>query len=84
MQCVITASTSSIDCYMSFAVSGATTLAASDTNAAIGTQIIGSQIPAFRMTVFTATATGSHTFTSKYRGGTTGHWAKRRIIVKKW
>jgi hypothetical protein len=73
--------------YMSFAVSGATTLAATDANGAhyystkTGTGTFGT---AFRITVFTATATGSHTFKCSYRSDGTGlmHWQDRRIIVK--
>src|SRR5215207_2977762 len=51
---------------MSFAVSGASTLAAADVNAAEITGICGAGTTT-RMTVFTATGTGSTTFTSKYR-----------------
>lgn len=74
--------------WMGFAVSGATTLAASDVNAAHlytsgASAIGGAQI--FRQTVFTASATGSHTFTAKYRtetGATVG-FQNRRITAKK-
>jgi len=67
---------------MSFAVSGSTTLAASDDNAA---SIIGTSDGVHtRMTVFTAGASGSHTFTAKYRvtPAGTGTFRRRRIIVK--
>ena len=84
VSCSVTSASSTVDCYMSFAVSGASTLAAADANAALATQIVGSQQAAFRVTLFTATSTGSHTFTAKYRGGTTSHFARRRIIVKKF
>src|SRR5262245_40910882 len=73
--------------YMSFAVSGATTLAASDANAAhyfaikVGVNTAGMVT---RQSVFTATASGSHTFVAKYKGDGTNtmHWVDRRIVVK--
>jgi hypothetical protein len=74
------------DGWMSFAVSGATTLAALDVNAAhlfmTGSAIGAMQIS--RSTVFTATAGGSHTFTAKYRSetGATVGFSNRRIIIK--
>jgi hypothetical protein len=70
----------------SFAVSGASTLAAADVNGAetADTTTGGSTIT--RATVFTAGATGSHTFTMKYQvqAGGTGTYFNRRIIVKKF
>lgn len=67
---------------MSFAVSGASTLAAADTNRCTSSST--SEITTSRSTVFTATATGSHTFTVKYRvvSSGTGTFTDRRIIVK--
>lgn len=73
----------------SFAVSGATTLAANDSNGVESHAITtpGSQQQmSLRATWFAATATGSHTFTMKYKaqtGGTAG-FTERRIIVKKF
>jgi hypothetical protein len=66
----------------SFAVSGATTLAAADANAAELVSDIGATVT--RATVFTATASGSHTFTMKYKrvAGTTAAFLNRRITVK--
>lgn len=72
---------------MSFAVSGATTQAASDANSAryfsvkTGTNTAG-QVS--KESVFTASASGSHTFTAKYKGDGTNtmHFLQRRIIIK--
>ena len=72
---------------MSFAVSGAGTLAAADVNAAIMSAGVGEQRGTERWTVFTAGATGSFTFTAKYRSGmaaTTVHFVNRRILAKKF
>lgn len=69
--------------YMSYAVSGASTQAASDDFA---TESLSNRI--FTMsqwTMFTATGSGSHTFTCKYRTNNvadTGQWQNRRLIVK--
>jgi hypothetical protein len=67
----------------SFAVTGATPLAASDAN---GNQSDDTQgVGTTRVTWFVATATGSHTFTMQYKavvGGTAG-FSDRRIIVMK-
>jgi hypothetical protein len=69
--------------YMSYAVSGASTQAASDDFA---TESLSNRI--FTMsqwTMFTATGAGSHTFTCKYRTNSasdTGQWQNRRLIVK--
>jgi len=74
--------------FMSFAVSGSTTLAAADANAAIMQSSTGQNQNAqgTRETVFTATATGSHTFTAKYKvsAANTVAFQYRRIIVKKF
>jgi 2',3'-cyclic-nucleotide 2'-phosphodiesterase (5'-nucleotidase family) len=73
--------------YMGFAVSGATTLAASDTrayevriNGGSGTPLPQIQASAtYRVTGLTP---GSNTFTAKYRvTGGTGTWANRNIVV---
>ena len=73
---------------MSFAVSGASTLSAIDANAAryfnvkVGTNagdLVG------QWTLYTATNTGSHTFTAKYKsddGVTSFDFLDRRIIIK--
>lgn len=73
----------------SFAVSGATTLSASDSNGleALAPCTGGPQsTTSTRVTWFTAAATGSHTFTMKYKvaNGGTSTFADRRIIVKKF
>ena len=75
--------------FMSFAVSGASNLAATDPNGArifsikTGTNTGGA---AFRQSLYTATNTGSHTFTAKYRSNGTDnmHFINRRIIIKKY
>jgi hypothetical protein len=72
--------------HMSFEVSGATTIAVSDTNAAIANVYINSSTRGFRFsaaTVVTLTA-GSNTFTSKYKGdagGATFTFLDREIFV---
>lgn len=73
--------------YMSFAVSGAGTQAASDTHAAtlLSTSVAGLGMVLEKTTVYTATATGSYTFTCKYKsssGSATYEFRRRRIIVK--
>jgi hypothetical protein len=72
---------------MSFEVTGASTLAAADANAAhwfaVKTQLsTGGTV--FRSTVYTATNSGSHVFRCRYRsdGSATMHFADRRIIIK--
>lgn len=67
--------------FMSFAVSGATTISAADT-IALGTNDTGSARPyqSSFATRVTLTA-GSNTFTAKYRTATTGTFANREIIV---
>lgn len=67
---------------MSFAVSGASTLAASDVNAAMNDSSAGS-LSVERLTVFTAGASGSTTFTSQYKtnGSGSSTFQNRRIIV---
>ena len=73
---------------MSFAVSGATTQAANDSNATDQRDAGGNHYKVLeRTTVFTALASGSHTFTAKYKfvdggGASTATFSNRRIIVK--
>lgn len=72
-------------CYMSFAVSGATTLAASDLRAFFGP--VGNIVTlASRFTatyMVTGLTAGDNTFTAKYRVGTgTGTWENRTIFVR--
>lgn len=69
---------------MSFAVSGASSLAATDPNAA-STQS-ATDTMASRVSVYVAGATGSHTFTAKYKQVNTGtaQFTSRRIVVKKF
>jgi hypothetical protein len=80
--------TDSIDGLMSFAVSGASTLAAADANAADGRMAktaVSADIQATRGTVYTAINAGSHTFTAKYKCSdnvSTMHFINRRIIIK--
>ena len=73
------------DDFMSFAVSGSTTTAASDAVALKQhTNTAGGSSPGFRAsaaTIVTLTA-GSNTFTAKYRStGTDGYFSNRSIIV---
>jgi hypothetical protein len=79
--------TSSQQSWASFAVSGASTQAASDINGAwFQEPTSGPAIPKIgsRGSVFTATASGSHTFTEQYRtsSANTSTFARRRIIIK--
>jgi hypothetical protein len=66
--------------YMSVAVSGATTIAASDATALIETRYL---MGASAMYVITGLTAGSNTFTLQYRStaGTTGTFVNRTIIV---
>lgn len=69
--------------YMSFAVSGATTIAASDTNGMKNANSVTAVnvMHASRGVLVTLTP-GSNTFTAKYRvTGGTGTWTLRDIIV---
>ena len=71
--------------FMSFAVTGAASQAASDDNAAslVGNSAATIGVVSTRSTVYTATATGSFTFTAKYKvTGGTFVMRRRRIIVK--
>jgi len=74
--------------FMSFAVSGTQTQAASDANAArlVGNSAGAIGVVSERSSVFTATATGSNfVFTAKYRRtGGSFTFRDRRIVVKKW
>ena len=71
---------------MSFAVTGATSLSAADSNACETADTSTGGIIVTRATVFIAGATGSHTFTCKYQvqSGGTGTYLNRRIIVKRF
>jgi hypothetical protein len=81
------ASGSAQDSFMGFAVSGAGTAPASDTDAA---RFNSSGVTLWQMvektSIYTAPASGSYTFTAKYRNSTTASYshANRRIIVRKW
>jgi hypothetical protein len=74
--------------YTGFAVSGASTLAASDTNAIETDQPSSPAASMFtsKPSWYVATNTGSHTFTMKYKAGTggTANFADRRIFIKKF
>lgn len=72
--------------YMSFAVSGAGSQAASDPNAAQANPSTVGLISIGRSSVFAAGAAGTYTFTAKYRANTAVSVAfqARRIIVKKF
>jgi hypothetical protein len=70
---------------MSFAVSGASTLSATDSNAASNRLTSNVISMCSRTTVFTATASGSHTFTAKYRttnAAVAANFESRRILIK--
>jgi len=75
-----TGSTGSGIAYMSYAVSGATTVAAIDGRAL---QVQGSNFTrASATSVITGLTPGSNTFTAKYRiTGGTGTWRDRDIVV---
>lgn len=69
---------------MSFAVSGATTVTANDNNGASNRLTSNVITMCSRTSIITATATGSHTFTAKYKttsSGTTANFENRRIVV---
>lgn len=67
---------------MAFAVSGAETIAATDTDG-VFTSVPADYVMGSRMTVFTATTGGNYTFTTKYKiaGAVTGTFSSRRIIA---
>lgn len=67
---------------MAFAVSGAETIAASDTDSAF-TSIPADYVIGIKDTLFTATTGGDYTFTAKYKvaGAVTGTWSARRITA---
>jgi hypothetical protein len=74
---------SGIEKWMSFAVSGATTIAASDTRAIVhhAASNNGKELRASATSVVTLTA-GSNTFTAKYRtGAATAYYGDRDIFV---
>jgi hypothetical protein len=68
---------------VSFAVSGATTTAASDANALYVTSPTSNSIFAVSAVIPLTVTAGSNTFTAKYRvgGGTTGTFVNRRLTV---
>jgi hypothetical protein len=72
--------------YVSFAVSGATTLAASDVNGSLSHAEVNYRGSSNAWTLFVASATGSHTFTAKYKCAATGSafFFNRRILVRKF
>jgi hypothetical protein len=72
--------------YMSFAVSGAAlTQAATDANAAQNRTNANDKSMCTRVSIITATATGTCTVTSKYRcTAGTANFFNRRLIVKKF
>lgn len=76
---------SGVEAYMGFAVSGATTVAASDTQALVSATRNTGDTPKSAATFWvTGLNAGSTTFTSKYRSGTSGTLASfdyRNIIV---
>ena len=70
-------------CFMSYAVSGATTIAATDTKslqvrAFVANQLLTRGSSVSRLTTLTA---GSNTFTAKYRAGDTASFRDREICV---
>jgi hypothetical protein len=71
--------------YMSFAISGATTVAASDTfsmNESSGSGTFLDGVGQSYASVITGLNAGSNVFTAKYRvTGNTGTWLNRQIIV---
>ena len=70
--------------YMAFTVSGASTKAAIDADAAWTNNI--ERVGITKVTWYVATSTGSHTFQAKYKRGASGTaaFANRRIIVKRF
>jgi hypothetical protein len=70
----------------SYAVSGATTQAASDNDSGESADTSTGGATVTRAAVFVALASGSHTFTMKYQvqAGGTGTFYNRRLIVKKF
>lgn len=72
----------SASAFASYAVSGASTVAAADLD---GYELqTTSPVTGTRRSIYTAVATGNHTFTMKYRvvNSGTGSWSNRRIIVE--
>jgi hypothetical protein len=70
--------------YTSFAVSGATTIAASDANGSNGSRMSSGEADATRFSVatFVTLTAVSNTFTMKYRvDGSTGYFSNREITV---
>lgn len=76
-------STGTNSIWMSYAVSGASTIAESDTNALhqIGLGTTGA-FRASQVHLLTTLTPGSNTFTAKYKvGAGTGTWAARRLVI---
>lgn len=69
--------------YASYAVSGATTVAAADTGASYAQVVSGANIGGSRATVATGLTAGLNTFTMKYRssGGAVVYFTHRTIMV---
>lgn len=82
LSCQASRSAAGNSAYMSVAVSGATTIAAADSNAAINQSAGTGTNTLFVAKVLTVTA-GSNTFTAKYRndGGSTWTFQNRTMIV---
>jgi hypothetical protein len=70
----------------SFEVTGASTLAANDSNGVESLLISTEGVGTMRATWYVATNSGSHTFRMRYRAGTAGtaSFTERRIIAKKF
>lgn len=83
VSCETTKTTTGGTSYMSFALSGANTLAASDTNCtAVSSSLAGGVYSLSGSMIITGLTPGSTTFTAKYKSdsGTFG-FANRRIVV---
>jgi hypothetical protein len=84
---VYSSSASTLDGFASYEVTGASgTILAADTNAARLDNTDHNWKQATKSSVFTATATGSHTFKMKYRNSSASNatYANRRIIARKY
>lgn len=77
-------SNADVNMYMSYAVSGATTIAASDTTAMRAVSpVVSNSVRFSRQSYLTTLTAGSNTFTAKYRvlGGDTAEYSDRSISV---
>jgi hypothetical protein len=82
--CDMTNNTGDAFCWMSFALSGANTLASADTNAVMHqTQGAGHQQAASRVTLLTGLSTGSTTLTAQFRVQTGGGGAGTGTFVNR-